>query len=416
MPRLLYADPKMRRHASGQAFVQVGGKPFYLGKYRSQAAKLAYQAFLARWKAAGRPSRFTLDTEVTINALALAYWRECKGRLSRGELHPLKTALRMLRTLFGKEPAAEFNPRKLKLVRAAMIEKGWVRNSINKHVYRIRRTFRWGVTDEMVPGEVWHSLLALESLREGESEAQESDPVLSVPDQVIEATLPYLSPIVADMVRIQLLVGCRPDEICQLRPCDLDRSGDVWAYRPKQHKNKWRGKARVILIGPRAQVVLTPYLDTGSDEYCFSPTRSEAARRRLRHEKRKTPLSVGNRPGTNRKRSPKLLPGDRYHEPAYRRAITRACEIAFEMPKHLRKINRKALPEQKAKLRSEASEWRAKYCWSPNQLRHTAGTVIRRSHGVEAAQVILGHRELNTTEIYAERDLAKAADIVRQLG
>jgi hypothetical protein len=147
MPRLLYTDPKMRCHASGQAFVQVGGKPFYLGKYRSKAAKLAYQAFLERWKAAGRPSRFSLDTEVTINALALAYWREYKSRLSRGELHPLKTALRMMRSLFGKEPAADFSTRKLKLLRQAMVKKGWVRTSINKHIYRIRRTFRWGVTE-----------------------------------------------------------------------------------------------------------------------------------------------------------------------------------------------------------------------------------------------------------------------------
>jgi integrase len=54
--------------------------------------------------------------------------------------------------------------------------------------------------------------------------------------------------------------------------------------------------------------------------------------------------------------------------------------------------------------------------WLPNQLRHTAGTEVRREFGVEAAQVILGHSHLNVTEVYAERDLKKAAEIMRQIG
>jgi hypothetical protein len=43
----------------------------------------------------------------------------------------------------------------------------------------------------------------------------------------VERTLPHLPPMVADMVRIQRFVGCRPAEVCLLRPADLDRSGDV---------------------------------------------------------------------------------------------------------------------------------------------------------------------------------------------
>ena len=253
MPRLVNSQPKLRRHASGQAFVQVGGKPLYLGKYGTNAAKLAYDAFLGKWIAAGRPSQVVFEEEVTINRLALEFWRSCKDSLSRGELHPMKSALRMLRGLYGKEAAADFGPKKLKLVREAMIEKGWVRTSINKHLHRIRRAFRWGVTEQMVPAEVWHALLALEGLRIGRSKAAESEPVKPVPDEIVVKTLPHLPPMVADMVRAQRLIGCRPDEICQLRPCDVDRSGDVWEFRPEQHKTKWRGKKRVILIGPRGE-------------------------------------------------------------------------------------------------------------------------------------------------------------------
>ncbi len=48
----------------------------------------------------------------------------------------------------------------------------------------------------------------------------------------MDSTLPYLPAVVADMVRFQRLTGARPGEVCQLRPCDVDWSGDVWEYRP----------------------------------------------------------------------------------------------------------------------------------------------------------------------------------------
>jgi integrase len=54
--------------------------------------------------------------------------------------------------------------------------------------------------------------------------------------------------------------------------------------------------------------------------------------------------------------------------------------------------------------------------WSPNQLRHTAATQIRREFGLEAAQVILGHSKADVTQVYAERDLAKGAEVARRIG
>jgi integrase len=54
--------------------------------------------------------------------------------------------------------------------------------------------------------------------------------------------------------------------------------------------------------------------------------------------------------------------------------------------------------------------------WSPLQLRHTAATEIRARYGVEAAKVVLGHTKVETTQIYAERDLGKAREIMREIG
>jgi site-specific recombinase XerC len=70
----------------------------------------------------------------------------------------------------------------------------------------------------------------------------------------------------------------------------------------------------------------------------------------------------------------------------------------------------------KKRLSEEAAAWRAKFCWSPNQLRHSRATAIRERYGIEAAQTVLGHADPRVTEIYAERDFAMAARIMREIG
>ena len=54
--------------------------------------------------------------------------------------------------------------------------------------------------------------------------------------------------------------------------------------------------------------------------------------------------------------------------------------------------------------------------WSPGQIRHTAGTQIRAQFGLEAAQAVLGHAKADVTQVYAERDLAKARASMAEIG
>jgi len=49
-------------------------------------------------------------------------------------------------------------------------------------------------------------------------------------------------------------------EIVALRPCDIDMSGPVWAFRPAEHKTAYRGHERVVHFGPRAQQILRPFV------------------------------------------------------------------------------------------------------------------------------------------------------------
>ena len=60
--------------------------------------------------------------------------------------------------------------------------------------------------------------------------------------------------------------------------------------------------------------------------------------------------------------------------------------------------------------------WRKAHAWTPHQLRHAAGTAIRREHGIELARIILGHSSAFTTEIYAEADRQEAREVVARIG
>jgi integrase len=57
----------------------------------------------------------------------------------------------------------------------------------------------------------------------------------------VEATLPFLSRQVKAMVELQLLTGMRPREVCAMRSRNIDPRGEVWIYRPLQHKNTHHG-------------------------------------------------------------------------------------------------------------------------------------------------------------------------------
>lgn len=235
-------------------------------------------------------------------------------------------------------------------------------------------------------------------------------------DRIVNATLPFLLPPVAAMVKLQRLTGCRPGEICVVRPCDIELTSDVWCYRPESHKLEHRDLERRIYFGPKSQQILLPWMQRAAETYCFSPVEAMLHLRETKASRRKTPLAFGNRVGTNRKESPARAPGDRYSTSSYRRAIERACALAFPMPTEYSLQDSDLSEAEMAKRQQLATAWKSAHNWHPNQLRHTRATELRRLHGLDAAQVVLGHSEAFVTQLYAERDFQKAEDIMRQFG
>lgn len=413
MPRLVRTVPAYQKHrASGQAVVSLNGHDYYLGPYGTKASKIEYDRLIGEWLQNGRQLRPTqIDGGLAIVELIAAYLRHVHEYYRKpdgtptSEVADITLSLRPLKALYGRKPCDEFGPTALKVVRQKMITDGLSRKIINQRIGRVKRMFKWGAASELVPASIPQALSMVEGLKLGRSDARETAPILPVADSVVDATILHLPEVVADMVRLQRLTGCRPAEVCAVRPCDLDRTADVWTYQLASHKTQHHGKERTIYVGPQAQAVLLRYLARDAQAYCFRPCDSEEKRRAAAHAARKTPLSCGNRPGSNRvSRKRQRPPGESYNARSYHRAIRTACAKAFPIPNDI------------ANDAQAAAKWRADHWWAPNQLRHAAATEIRRSFGLEAAQIVLGHSKADVTQVYAERDAAKGIEVARRIG
>lgn len=387
--------PKYRKHrASGLAVVTLNHKDHYLGPYRSKASLLEYDRLIAEWLANSRRLPGDPAESFTINELIVGYWEHCQRHYVKNgkptdEQHCIKSALRFVRQLYGNTQATEFNPLALKASRQKMIDAGWVRTSINTHVGRIRRMFKWGAEHELVPTQIWVNLQTVNGLQRGRSEACEAEPIKPVPEPFVTAIKPYVSRQVWAMIQLQQLSGMRPGEVVILRGCDIDMTGKVWIFNPESHKTEHRGRQRQVFLGPQAQNVVLPFLRTELQAYLFSPRDAEAERRAIQREKRQSTVQPSQR--DRRKSCPKRQACEHYTTDSYRQAIARGIVKANKQGVEL--------PH-----------------WHPNQLRHNAGTAARREGGVELAQIILGHSKADVTQVYAERDVQRAIEFVAKHG
>ena len=267
MPRVsIQRPPSYRKNrTTGRAVVTLNGQDHYLGKYGSAASRKEYDRLITLWVQGGGRLPEDSKQEVTVGDVMVAYLKYAKsyyrkdGEVTR-EYGLIVDACRAIRPIFGEIAAVEFGPLALEVVRQSLIDSDISRKHINKQVDRIKRMFKWAAAKEKIPASIPQALSMVVGLRKGRSEARETAPVLPVADSIVESTLEYLPDVVADMVRFQRLTGCRPQDVCNLRPCDLDRTEDVWTYQPESYKTEHHGKTRIVAVGPKAQEVLLRYL------------------------------------------------------------------------------------------------------------------------------------------------------------
>ncbi len=392
--------PSYRLHkATGQAFIELGGHRFYLGIHGSKASREKYEHLLAEYLANGRklpPTR--TKSGISCQELAVHFLEWAEGYyVKNGELTETfghcRRALSLLTKHYGNESVNNFTPLSLVFLQDEWVKYGYARLTVNRYVCIIKQAFKHGVKFGWVDANILYALQAVENLKKDRTKAPEHRKIKPVDDGTVEKTLPFLPPIVADMVRVQRLIGGRPQDVRNMRPVDIvDRDKNVWRYVPSTHKTQHQNKLRIIAIGPRAQAILTPYLIEKEDTplaFLFSPQDTVRDQRIERRRKRKTFNNQGRVQPSQRNRSKpnaRRKPGKRYTKHSYPEAIERACKLA-------------GVP-----------------VWVPNQLRHSAATEVRSKFGLEAAQVVLGHSNAQTTEIYAEVDFEKAAKVAREIG
>ena len=424
--------PALRHHkASGQAFVILNAKTTYLGRSGLEETTRNYHRVIAEWIANGR--QLQIDPQhILVKEMLARFWLHAEkhyvrsnGRAS-SELGNYQVVIKFLKQLYADTNACEFGPMALRVIREQMVQKGWCRKSVNRMTGRVKSIFRWATEQELIPGTIWHALLAVAGLRAGYSEAPESSRVRPVPMELVNAVKPFVNRRVWAMIELQRLTAARPGELCIMRRCDVDRSGPIWMYKPTEHKTAHLEHERIIYIGPQGQDILTPFLLRAEESYCFSPAEAMKEYLEDRHEARETPPTYGNRRGKNINPNPERPPGDHYDVASYRRAIERACERAFAPPEHLRprlradgkkmetpaQFKSRLSDEEKAELRA----WRKAHRWHPHQLRHNAATELRKEFGLDTARIILGHHSPAITLIYAEADQKKALEAMMKVG
>lgn len=397
MARPRKAIPALKFHKqTRQWFYFRQGKRHYLGREKAEAER-RFKAAISR----GPQDEPIVDSSDCILSEALnAYWQFAKTHYTDKRARDrISRILAVAHEVQGGCAVDEFRPSHFRAIRGKLLESPSLsRNYINALMKCLKTAFVWLAAEHIIPAGMLAAAQTIKSLAPGEG-GRETDDVEAVEDWVIDATIPECHPTLAAMIQAQRLTGCRPGELCHMRreeistsPAELIRvhglkrkiaampveGAIIWLYAPDRHKNKWRGKVRIIPIGPDAQQILKPFFQPSGYVFRPSDVLSEAECRAL---------------GV----------GPHYTVRAYRNAIGRAVERA------------NAFRGQVAvKL---ATELPLLPPWAPNQLRHAALEDVAEREDAEAAGIMAGHgASRRALDAYVRATIKRAAATAAKCG
>jgi integrase len=407
--------PQLRFHKpTNQFYVYHLKKRVYMGAEPTVAAA-RYEKwkgeFLAALKAApvpppltapAPPERTVAEVLAAYYAFALAEYADAPKTLAR-----IWEAVEAVRGAHADAPVSQFRGPQLKAVREGLAarlnkhaDRPLSRTYINYLVAVVQRMWRWALSEDLVPADCAATIAAVKALRKGKGGTEPRRVLPPLPGW--DEALVELAPHLRAMLRVQAYCGMRPQDVCRLRRKELSTSpaekvevpdtgrsvsafkvGEVmvWLYAPAAHKTSWKGKTRLVAIGPRAQALLAPLLaDLKPDDYVFSPA--------------KTLAQIGR--------------GNQFKKHGYSRH--------YETQQYAQLVDR-AIGRANAP-RVEAG-WHASELvprWSPNQLRHLAATVVGDELDREHARALLGQSSADVIDVYLEQQMGKAGRAAAQCG
>lgn len=388
--------PTYRKHSRGIGFVEFKGKRYYFNghKFGSPESLEMYADFIrlnCRPHEANQVLAPKAKTETRLYELAEKFLERAEKKYgkakSNSEYFAYESMLCDLVELFGSLLIRDFGPIHIEEFRQWIIDNpriityktGTTRKidrsvaHANKLVKRIIHVLKFGVSVEMVTGEKYLACSTVEAQKTKRKKR------LPVEYKYVAAVLPHCSQVIKAMILLQWHTGVRSTNICDLTPSQIGRSGEfseVWKWTISDHKTDGLGEDLIIWIGPKAQEVVTPFLERASDQFCFRV--EESTGRKMRRS-------------------------ENYSANTYKQAIQRALgKLADPVIKE--PFNRKKFLEAGI------------HYWTPHQMRHSRATSIRNEFGIEAAQAVLGHASIDATQIYSQRRLELAREIAKKSG
>jgi integrase len=271
--------PKLLTHArSGRAFVIDPGPPrrqVAMGKAETETALTNYRRWVASFLARqGQLPDSVRGKPQTVAGLLASWLESCRVKYVRpdgtntSEFSACRQACEFAAT-WADLPIHDFTRANLVQIRDEC-RKTMARPSIHIMVDRIVRAFRWGESRDWVdPGQVAR-LARWERLRP--TEGRSFRPPRYVRPVDLVRVYRFLGTTWREAFLFHCYTGQRVETALKARVEDFDRGRTPWEYRPPHHKNTWRGKPLVILVGPKARKVLSKSIDRVKTGFLWQST------------------------------------------------------------------------------------------------------------------------------------------------
>ena len=304
---------------------------------------------------------------LTVAQLCGQFADERLPRYAKAEQAAFRIAMRRLCYSCGNNPVATIGHADLRQARKLFVAAGNCVNYVNQQVNRIRSVFAFGLEEDLVPAAVISSLAVVKGLKRGDGKVYPEKKAVS--DAVVRETCEHLPQAAVDLITVIRHSGSRPGEMFGLKVGDIiQHTPDLWRYEPEDHKNAQYGHSRTIRFGPRCIAILKRLTaKRKASDYVFVRPEQTDYRNKRRHAK-----TAGK-------------PWDRH---CFHHIIARTCK-ANDIPH-----------------------------WHPHQLRHAAASEAynRKNGAAAAAQALLGHSRLSTTDRYITLDESPADREARNFG